>query len=101
MAAVAKLLAAYKPLSANQQPDGLWIAKFGDGRQFVYALWTQEPGSEVSITMQATTPAGAGITGEGICRDNSITGNGTGSVTAVIGGSPMLFSTTAESITVR
>ena len=41
MAEIGKLLASYKPVSANQDSNGVWVGQYSNGQDFVYALWTQ------------------------------------------------------------
>ena len=77
------------------------MAKFSSGAQFTYALWTQEPGAKATVTMDSSGSGGVPINARGICREADVTGNGTTSVGAVITGSPTIFSTSAENVTLR
>jgi hypothetical protein len=101
MSDVTRLLAAYTPISLSRDAAGVWHAKYSNGTNSVFALWTQTRGATLSATVTTSGPSGASITGRGICRTVSITGNGSPTLRTVISNSPTLFTTIADNIAIK
>jgi hypothetical protein len=101
MGEVNGLLAAYKPVSASQDARGVWVARFDNGTQSVFAVWTEERGATLNATISALAPSGAPIEARGICRSVSVTGNGSPLLRTVISNSPTLFTTIGDSLSIQ
>jgi hypothetical protein len=98
MGEVTRLIAAYRPVSASSSPIGVWIARYSDGANSVFAVWTEQPGLTYNATVSTAGPSGARLDARGICRNANVTGNGSTLLHAVISNSPTLFTTIADSI---
>ena len=46
MREIAKILAAYKPVRAEQRSDGMWVVHYSDGQQNLFAM-TRSPGRKI------------------------------------------------------
>jgi hypothetical protein len=101
MGDIAKLLAGYAPMSLTVNARGVWQARYSNGANSVFALWTQVPGTTVSAAVTTSGPSGASINGRGICKAANVTGNDTPTLRAVISNSPTLFTTIADSISIQ
>jgi hypothetical protein len=101
MSDITRLLAAYTPISLSRDATGVWHAKYSNGTNSVFALWTQTRGATLSATVTTSGPSGASITGRGICRTVSITGNDSPTLRTVISNSPTLFTTIADNIAIK
>ena len=100
MTEVQKILKSYKPVSGERQAGGIWVAKFSDGKQSLYGIWTQDQDRRSDLTVVSGSQ-NATLTARGICKDINVRGNGTSSISATLTGSPILILTTAENVTIR
>jgi len=98
---VSKLLTDYKPISAQRQMNGVWQATFGNGSQFVHAVWTEEPNKKPNVTIEVPQSLDARITSRAFCQNAAAATAGGRSVTAVVSGSPLLLYTTAETLSIK
>jgi len=96
---IARMLDGYKPVSVQQQGRQIWVAKFSSTQGFLFAVWSETRDVQPRVTIE--TAHSAAMTARGICRDVSVTGDGTPSINTVITGAPLLLSTPADSITVK
>jgi hypothetical protein len=94
-----KLLGVYKPVSAQQQGKQVWVAKFSGAQGSLFAIWSESADVQPKVTIEAAQ--NAAISARGICRQVSVTGDGTPSISTVITSSPLLLTTSADSITVK
>ena len=98
---VAKLLRDYKPVSARRGKNNVWVVKYTSGREFVYAVWAEDPAAKVQASIVTADPAGTTMTARGVCRDVSAKGNGSDTLEMTVTASPVLLSTNANDIVVR
>jgi len=96
---MSKMLDEYKPVSVQQQGRQIWVAKFSSTQGFLFAVWSETPDAQPKVKIEAAHSAA--MTARGVCRDVSVTGDGTGSINTVITGAPLLLTTSADSITVK
>jgi hypothetical protein len=101
MSDVSRLIGTNRPVSLSRDSRGVWLAKYTDGINYVFAAWTQDPNATVTATITTTSPSGAAITARGICRAVNVAGNGSTLLQSAISNSPTLFITRADSIAVR
>lgn len=101
MTEVGKLLSAYRPVSAHRDGNNVWIAKYTNGTDSLFAIWTEVAGATVNAVLATSSPSGARINAHGICQTISISGNGSTSLGATISNNPMLVSTMADGIVLR
>jgi hypothetical protein len=102
MSYVSKLHDAYQAVSARRDANGVWIAKYSNGATSIFAIWTQDPGATVNATLSTRSPAGAGITAQGICRNANVpSGNGSTLLHAVISNSPTILTTIGDDILIQ
>jgi len=98
MREVSKVLGAYKPVSVQKQGKDLWVAKLAGPEGSLFAIWTE--GTDTQPPFTAVAAQNASISARGICRDVSVKGNGSPSISGVITASPLLLTTSGDSITV-
>jgi hypothetical protein len=101
MSDITRLLAAYTRFRSVAMRPAYGMPSTANGTNSVFALWTQTRGATLSATVTTSGPSGASITGRGICRTVSITGNDSPTLRTVISNSPTLFTTIADNIAIK
>jgi hypothetical protein len=101
MRQVTQLLRSYRPVSATRDSRGIWIAKYSNATDSVFAVWTETVSQTVRTTVATSSPNGAHVGATGVCANISVTGSGTTLLTADITNSPILFTTAADNIVVQ
>jgi hypothetical protein len=101
MGDVGKILASNKPMSAIGDSRGVWIARYSDGTTSTFIVWIEAVGATVNATISTTSPSGATLTARGICKEVSVTGNGSTLVRATITNSPIVFTTIGAGLSVQ
>jgi hypothetical protein len=100
MSQVGDLLTKYRPVSLRNT-NGLWIAKFSSPGGNAFAAWTQTAGVTFNARIVAADPSGAAVLVKAICRDNGTTSPNSGTLSAAISNSPILFFTAAANLLVK
>ena len=98
MKQVTQLLRSYHAVSATLDTRGVWIAKYSNSTDSVFAVWTEDESQTIHTTVATSSPSGARISATGVCANISVAGSGTTLLTADITSSPILFTTVADNI---
>jgi hypothetical protein len=101
MKQISELHGSYHAVSATRDTRGVWITKYSNGTNSVFAVWTQDASAAIHTTVSTSSPSGTRISATGVCANISVAGSGTTFLSADITNSPILFTTTAENLVLQ